>query len=72
MHARVIARNFGLRYTKLYELFELLYMATYITARSIGIPLVLWIPCITAEKCPIIVKIICSGLTIQSLYYVKE
>ncbi|KAL4440769.1 hypothetical protein ABPG74_013750 [Tetrahymena malaccensis] len=72
MHARVILRSFNLRYTKIYEVLELVYMVSYIIARSIMIPFALWIHCIQAEKCPFIVKFICTGLTVQSLYYIKE
>ena len=72
MHARVILRNFNLRYTKVYEVFEIIYMISYTIARTIMIPFALWIPCISATNCPLIVKFICTGLTAQSLYYVKE
>jgi len=62
MHLRMIVKQFGLRYTRLYEVLELIYMATYMISRGIFIPFTLVIDCVRAELCPIIVKVICVGL----------
>jgi len=72
MHLRVIVKTLGLRYTHLYEALELAYMATYIVARGVFIPLEVVYNCVLAEQCPIIVKVICCGLAAQSWYYIAE
>lgn len=45
MHLRVILKNFGLRYTKMYELMEVIYMVTYSISRGIFVPILLVYPC---------------------------
>jgi len=72
MHLRMIVKQFGLRYTRLYETLELIYMATYMISRGIFIPFTLVIDCVKAELCPIIVKVICVGLFLQSVFYIFE
>jgi hypothetical protein len=71
MHIRQILRVLNLRYTNLYELCELAYMGTYIVARGIFVPIVLY-NCIKSHNTPYMVKFMCLGLTLQSLYYITQ
>jgi len=72
MHVRAILKTLGLRYTRLYECLELIYMSTYIIARGVFIPIEVVYNCVSAEMCPLIVKFICCGLAGQSWYYILE
>jgi len=71
MHFRAILRTLKMRYTKLYELSELSYMATYIVARGILIT-GLVITATPVSETPILIRITCIGLWVQSLYYIYE
>lgn len=72
MHLRVIFRNFGLRYTKAYEYSENTYLCSYIIARGICCPLLVLWPSLASENSPVMVKIICFSLTLQSVYYILQ
>jgi hypothetical protein len=71
MHFRCILRTFKMRYTKLYELSEVLYIITYIIARGIGITY-LTITAVPVSETPIVIRLTCLGLWAQSLYFVYE
>jgi len=71
MHFRAILRTLKMRYTKLYELSELTYMVTYIIARGILIT-ALVITATPVSETPILIRITCIGLWVQSLYYIYE
>jgi len=71
MHCRCILRTFKMRYTKLYELAEMLYIGTYIIARGIGITYLTITACPVSET-PIMIRLTCIGLWVQSLYFIYE
>lgn len=71
MHFRAILRTLKMRYTKLYEFSECLYMATYVVARGIFITLLV-ITATPVSETPIAIRITCIGLWVQSLYYIYE
>lgn len=71
MHFRCILRTFGMRYTKMYELSEALYIISYIVARGMGITYVVFTATLVSEI-PIIVRFTCLGLWVQSLYFIYE
>jgi len=71
MHARAILRTLGKRYTKLYELFELIYLTFYIVARGIFITKMIY-DCILISEIPILLRITGLGLWVQSVYYIRE
>lgn len=48
----------------------MIYMGVYMISRGIFIPFALVIDCVKAEMCPIIVKVICVGLFLQSVFYI--
>ena len=73
MHMRILIRNFNLRYTKLYELFEIMYISNYILIyiiviyvifRMIVIPFHLVVGVWKSETTPYPLKINSVGLTI--------
>lgn len=64
MHFRIIIREFGLRFTLIYELMESIYLFLYLLARGICTPIYLTWNCIESENTPLMVKIICLGITI--------
>lgn len=71
MHFRAILRTLKMRYTKLYELSECLYMGTYLMARGIFVTLLV-ITATPVSETPIAIRITCIGLWVQSLYYIYE
>jgi len=71
MHFRCILRTFKMRYTKLYELSEILYIITYIVARGFGITYLV-ITAVPVSETPIVIRLTCLGLWVQSLYFVYE
>jgi len=71
MHFRVILRTLDMRYTKLYEAAECLYIMSYFFARGIGCT-VLVINAIPVASTPIFIRLSCIGLWLQSLYFVYE
>ena len=64
MHFRIILRSFGLRYTLIYELIEIIYLFLYLVARGVCTPILLTWKCIISENTPLMVKIICVGITV--------
>ena len=71
MHLRTIIRHFGMRYTKSYEVLELLYVMLYIYGRVIlGTSVV--IRTVTCSENNYFVKIVAVGLALQSYFYIKR
>jgi hypothetical protein len=71
MHFRAILRTIKMRYTKLYELSETMYMVTYILARGVVLTYII-ATFITIPEVPIAARVCCLGLWGQSLYFVYE
>jgi len=71
MHFRSILRTLKMRYTKIYELSETLYMVTYILARGIAMTYVV-ATSITMSEINIVIRLTCLGLWGQSLYFIYE
>jgi len=71
MHFRAILRMLKMRYTKLYEMFECMYIATYIVARGI-LSTYLVITASPVSETPILIRLTCIGLWVQSLYFIYE
>jgi len=71
MHFRCLLRTFKMRYTKLYEYSEILYIATYILARGFCITYLVSTAIFVSET-PIIIRLTCLGLWVQSLYFIYE
>jgi len=71
MHFRVVLRTLKMRYTKLYELAECMYIGSYIIARGIFITLLV-ITAVPVTTTPIMIRLSSIGLWIQSLYFVYE
>jgi hypothetical protein len=70
MHARMILKSLQLRYSKAYEVFEVLYMLLYIVARGIFCPIMCWgaLP----KGSPLFVKVSMSGLVVQSQFFIFD
>jgi len=71
MHFRVVLRTLKMRYTKLYELAECMYIVAYIIARGIFITLLV-IKATPVSSTPIMIRFTCIGLWVQSLYFIYE
>jgi hypothetical protein len=71
MHFRSILRTLKMRYTKLYELSENIYMMIYIMARGIG-STYLVLTASQVSETPIVIRLISFGLWAQSLYFIYE
>jgi len=71
MHFRVILRIFDMRYTKTYELAEILYILSYAVARGIGSTWLV-IAAVPVSSTPIFIRLTCMGLWMQSLYFIYE
>jgi len=71
MHFRCILRTFRMRYTKLYEFSELIYIGTYIVARGICITYLV-ITAVPVSETPILIRLTCLGLWAQSVYFIYE
>lgn len=71
MHFRVILRIFDMRYTKTYELAEILYIVSYAVARGLGTTWLVF-AAVPVTSTPILIRLTCMGLWLQSLYFVYE
>jgi len=71
MHFRAILRTLKMRYTKLFEFADCLYIVTYIIARGIFITLLV-ITATPVSETPLTIRLTCVGLWIQSLYFIYE
>jgi hypothetical protein len=71
MHFRAILRQLQMKYTKLYELADCLYIASYIVARGIFITLLV-ITATPVSETPLIIRLTCIGLWVQSMYFIYE
>lgn len=63
MHVRCVLRSYGLRYTKSYELMEILFMMLYIYGRLIIGPYIVW-STVTCESNHFIVRLASVGLLV--------
>jgi len=71
MHFRVVLRTLKMRYTKLYELAECAYIFLYIIARGIGCTYLV-LTATPVSETPIVIRFTCTGLWVQSLYFIYE
>jgi len=71
MHVRVILRTIKMRYTKLYEFSETFYLVTYILCRGF-FATHLVITAVPVSETPIIIRMVCFGLWLQSVYFIVE
>mmetsp|Transcript_9578 Transcript_9578/g.7274 ORF Transcript_9578/g.7274 Transcript_9578/m.7274 type:complete len:118 (+) Transcript_9578:463-816(+) len=70
MHSRIIVKHLGLRYTKLYETLEILYIGLYFYGRVVlGTGIVY--RTVTCAANDVMIKFICIGITLQSYYYIS-
>ena len=71
MHARTILRHYGLRYSLTYELFEVLFIVSYLLLRfGIGIPLSYY--ALKCEHLHLATKFACVGIMTQSATFTKS
>jgi len=71
MHFRMILKLLKLRYTALYELLEIAYIAIYVVFRGF-LASILFFKTWQVPQTPVSVKLTCSGIWFQSLFYIKE
>jgi hypothetical protein len=71
MHARIILRMKGLRYTRLFTFFETAYLLVYLAFRGLLCPLNIWYA-LTCRKTPIMVTVMCLVLSLQSYYFISQ
>uniref|UniRef100_A0A7S3CUH1 TLC domain-containing protein n=1 Tax=Strombidium rassoulzadegani TaxID=1082188 RepID=A0A7S3CUH1_9SPIT len=71
MHARVILKHYGLRYTKAYELMEICFILLYIFGRMIIGPFSVYNTCICKQN-PLATKLASVALTLQSVFFIFQ
>jgi len=71
MHFRIILRTLKMRYTKAYETAECSYIALYLIARGILCTALVFTATPVSET-PILIRLTCIGLWVQSLYFIYE
>jgi len=71
MHFRAVLRTLKMRYTKLYEVSEGIYILTYIIARGIC-STYLVLTATPVSETPVIIRLTCIGIWVQSLYFIYE
>jgi len=71
MHVRVILRTLKMRYTKIFEFSESFYLVTYMICRGIFCTH-LAITATPVSETPILIRLVCLGLWIQSLFFIYE
>jgi len=71
MHSRVILRQLKMRYTKLYELADCLYLIAYIIARGVFMTRLAFTALPVAET-PITPRVALFGIWAQSIYFINE
>jgi hypothetical protein len=69
MHFRVILKQMGLRHTKIYEMFDTMYLVIYIVARGLMCP-VFCTMALLNKSTPLMVKFVFVGLTLQSWHFI--
>ncbi|EGR32764.1 hypothetical protein IMG5_071070, partial [Ichthyophthirius multifiliis] len=69
MNFRLIVKQLGLKHTKLYQFLEYHFISFYIVSRGICVPVYVY-HCIISQFFPFILKILCIGLSAQSIYYI--
>ena len=71
MHLRVILKTFKMRYTAIYEFLEIIYLTIYIFARG-ALGAILFYDTWSQPITPIFVKMSCTGIWLQSIFYIKD
>lgn len=71
MHARIILRHYGLRYTRAYETMEILFMLIYIFGRIIMGTYTTWSTACCQHNLTI-VKMMALGLLVQSAIFIQQ
>jgi hypothetical protein len=71
MHLRAILRAFGKRYTLAYEAFDLAYIVVYVISRGIFVTVVVY-ETILVSDIPLLLRLTCTALWIQSLFFIVE
>ncbi len=71
MHLRAIVKALGLRYTLLYEALELAYLLPYVVFRGFFFSYHL-VPLLLSTRPPLCLKVMMTGLFIQSLHYIAK
>jgi len=71
MHLRMMLKQLKLRYTGLYEFLEMTYIGIYFVFRGI-FATKLFFDCWQVPQTPVSVKLSCSGIWLQSMFYIKE
>jgi len=69
MHARLIIKHLGLRYTKAYEVSEVSYFMLYFYGRVlVGTSVIM--KTVMCEENNYLIKILCVGLALQSYHFI--
>merc|ERR1711934_1344922 len=71
MHVRIMLKQYGLRYTKLYETMEISFMLLYIWGRFILGSSVVY-NTVSCTENNWIVRLASAALMVQSLYFIKQ
>lgn len=71
MHARLILRHYGLRYSRAYETMEILFMIIYTFGRIIMGTYTAWSAC-SCHSNYLIIKIAAIGLLLQSMHFSQQ
>lgn len=71
LHIRANLRILNKKYTKIYELVEMIYISVYVVSRGYYTPIYCVYPC-AMSRTPLIIKIICAGIYLQSVFYIIE
>lgn len=71
MHARIMLRHYGLRYTRAYETMEILFMIIYIFGRIIMGTYTTWSTACCHHN-NILIKLAAVGLLIQSVFFIQQ
>ena len=70
MHVRCIFRSYGLKYTKMYDFCESLYMWIYIIFRGVLAP-VLFVLALLSPSTPIFIALVLLGIMVQSFFFIS-
>ena len=70
MNLRMILKMYGLRHTLLFEALDLVYLFTYIIARG-GLGSVVVFLTVTHKNTPLLIKLVCLGIFVQSLTFIS-
>ena len=70
MHFRVILKQMGLRHTKAYELFDIMYLIIYIFARGLCCP-IFCVMSFMSKTTPFFINFVFLSMSIQSILFIK-